>query len=185
MEINIKKCKIMTYSRNEIRINYNYNINNSDIERVDVIKDLGIHFDDRLSFDYHCNHILTTANKRWINIVRNCKDFKNPQVFKTMYTSLVRSVITYGSVIWRPNRQYAIKKFEKLQHKVFRKIAYVQGRPIHRFSHDYSDIAKDLGLPSIESFFDYADMSFLYKTFKENTCNSFISLFNVNDSAYK
>ena len=68
---------------------------------------------------------------------------------------------------------------------MFRKIAYVQGRLIHRFSHNYSDIAKDLGLPSIESFFDYADMSFLYKTFKENNCNSFISLFNVNDSAYK
>ena len=111
-------------------------------------------------------------------------DIKNPLVIKTLYISLVRSVMTYGSVIWRPHYNNAMNKFEKIHHKAFRKIAFLQGCPIDRFSHDYSSIAKKLEIPSVESFFDYLELSFMYKIFSENRIQSFTSLFTLKQNVY-
>lgn len=130
------------------------------------------------------NTILTTANRRWYNIIRNCKDFKNPKTIQTLYVSLVRSVITYGSVIWRPIYKNAINRFEKLQHKAFRKIAFLSGSPIHRNCHNYVDISKKLNIPTINSFFEYSDLTFMYKIFHDDSCNSFSNLFQSSEPDY-
>lgn len=184
MSVNILKTKIMSYTRKVTRIDYNYSMNDAVLCRTDIIKDLGINFDSKLDFEFHCNKILTSANRTWYNILRNCSDFKDPNVIKTLYLSLVRSKITYGSIIWRPIFKNSLQKFEKLQHKALRKIAFLKGTPLPRFCHDYSVIASSLNIPSISSFFHYADLSFTYKTFKENKCTSFIDLFGKNVNQY-
>ncbi len=50
IKLNIKKSKIVSYGR-KINHNYPYYIDKVELEAVDSIKDLGVTFDSKLSFD--------------------------------------------------------------------------------------------------------------------------------------
>ena len=59
MKLNIKKCHVVSFGRN-VDINYKYRIvdeNNQlmELERQDKVKDLGVWFDERLTFKEHIN----------------------------------------------------------------------------------------------------------------------------------
>ena len=58
------------------------------------------------------------------------------------YFSLVRSILTYASTIWRPIFKYDILRLKRIQYIALRKIAYLDGSSIHRFSHEYSAVAQ-------------------------------------------
>ena len=51
--LNITKCKVVTYSRKEELIDYNYHINTQSLSRTDSTRDLGVFFDNKLSFAKH------------------------------------------------------------------------------------------------------------------------------------
>ena len=172
-----KVRRIISYTHNTDKFCYNYKLNDNVIERVTLVKDLGVYFVEGLTFDFYINKMLELANRKWQCIIRNCDDFKNPLVLKTLYISMVRSVGSYGSVIWRPSYNNVIERFGKIQHKVLRKIAFLDGSPMDTFSHDYSVVAKKWNIRTNESFCNYLKLSFMYKLFKENQNSPFIELF--------
>lgn len=101
MELNLKKCKYMRFVRKS-SIHAQYDFAGYQLELVDNFLDLGILFDSKLNF---IAHITMTANKaRGVLgfIKRWAKEFKDPYVTKTLYTSLVRPILEYGSIIWDP-----------------------------------------------------------------------------------
>jgi len=51
INLNIVKCKTVSYGRN-VDNNYHYSINNTELENIESIKDLGVTFDSRLKFSY-------------------------------------------------------------------------------------------------------------------------------------
>jgi hypothetical protein len=53
MELAINKCTVISFSKSNSYNNYDYNINNSKLDRVHKIKDLGITFDSKLKFLAH------------------------------------------------------------------------------------------------------------------------------------
>ena len=53
LKLNTNKCKIAFYGR-DINYDYKYHLSSTDLQRVEVIKDLGVVFDSQLSFVSHC-----------------------------------------------------------------------------------------------------------------------------------
>ncbi|XP_044744098.1 uncharacterized protein LOC123306264 [Coccinella septempunctata] len=53
LPLNISKCKVMSYSRKLTTEEFNYNIGNHILKRVNECKDLGVLFDSKLTFDLH------------------------------------------------------------------------------------------------------------------------------------
>lgn len=91
LELNVTKCKIISYTKRQNYVQFNYNINNSVLERVKTIKDLGIVFDSILSFNEHISHIVNSSFKILGYIVRTTKDFTNIKSIINLYCTLVRS----------------------------------------------------------------------------------------------
>lgn len=52
LDLNVSKCKIMTMTRKETYIMYDYKLSSRSLQRVNVntFRDLGVAFDDQLSF---------------------------------------------------------------------------------------------------------------------------------------
>lgn len=101
MELNINKCKLITFYRGSC-ININYALGSRQLERVSSILDLGVLLDPKLNF---ISHISMTANKaRGVLgfVKRWAKEFKDPYITKILYTSLVRPILEYASVVWDP-----------------------------------------------------------------------------------
>ena len=94
LELNIAKCKLISFGRHELFDNL-YHLDNSALEKVDSIKDLGVIFDCKLKFDIHIIDKVNKANRMLGIIKRNFK-FLSPDAFVMLYKSLIRSHLEYA-----------------------------------------------------------------------------------------
>lgn len=62
LELNIDKCYVIYFSRGRILAEYAYSINNTLLKRITEIKDLGVVFDQQLTFKKHMQEIRTSAH---------------------------------------------------------------------------------------------------------------------------
>ena len=185
MILSIKKCSIISFSRSHNIINFDYKIDNQSLSRLTTIKDLGVTFDSRLTFKPHLDNIIRRSMRNWYFICRHTKEFKDAKSIKTLYLSLVRSILTYASTIWRPIFKFDTYRLERVQHKALRKIAFIDGTPMSRFSHDYSNVATKFNIPSLSSFYEGFDSVFVYKIMSNNLSNNFLkSLLPLNVATY-
>ena len=72
LQLNVGKCKSITYTNKHCALDFTYKINDTALEKVSKITDLGITFDSRLNFGDHIMDISTRAFQRIGFIMRNC-----------------------------------------------------------------------------------------------------------------
>ena len=169
LNLNIQKCKSITFSRSKTNIMGSYFINDIQLEIVDQMRDLGVIFDNKMTFK---QHIYLTVNKGYLTlgfVRRQCRQFRNPQVLLTLYNSLVKPLLTYSSVVWSPFQSNFKIKLERVQHRFFRIIAPRLNLPDPYLDHDYHKIANVLQVPTLTSVRMFKEALFLFKL-----CNSFI-----------
>ena len=117
LSLNLPKCSVMTYSLKHINSIYEYKIGGFILKRVSTVRDLGIIFDQKLSFIDHYDEIFSSSIRALGFIIRNCKSFQLNSTLLSLYTSFVRSKLEYGCVIWSPGYDVHCLKLEKLQRK--------------------------------------------------------------------
>jgi len=83
--------------------------------RVTSIRVLGVIIESNLSFSLHVNIVIKKAFKMLGFINRSTSNFKNINSFKTLYFSLVRFHLEFGSIVWSSNysfiQKYILKMF--------------------------------------------------------------------------
>lgn len=127
MHLNVRKCCIITFTNKKSHIKYDYAIEGQTLERKTVVKDLGILFDNKLTFRDHYDYIINKAYSMLGFIVRSSKGFKNPHSFIYLYNAIVRSTLEYGSTIWSPNYEIHSKRIEGVQRKMLRIVSHKSG----------------------------------------------------------
>lgn len=115
LNYNVEKCKIMSFCRNNQPIENSYELKDTILERVDNFIDLGIVFDSKINFIRHIDVIVGKANCRLGVIKRWSKEFNDPFNTKTLYVSLVRSILEFGCQVWNPHYECHINKIESVQ----------------------------------------------------------------------
>ncbi|KAL1448351.1 hypothetical protein WDU94_015562 [Cyamophila willieti] len=161
MQLNIAKCKIMSFHRKRNPILTNYTINNEVLERVLFMRDLGVTFQPDLTFNLHINNVRSKAVKILGFINRNSKQFRNHKTFIILFFSLVRPILEYATVIWAPYYNNQISKLESVQHRFLRYLAYKQGTRIE--NHDYTEILSTNNMCTLQQRRIMLDVIFLYK----------------------
>lgn len=58
LPINVKKCAVMSTSNSRNKLEFQYQLCNTVLQRVSILRDLGIHFDGKLSFKENVNYII-------------------------------------------------------------------------------------------------------------------------------
>ena len=79
------------------------------------MKDLGIIMDNKMTFKAHINQVVSRAKSALGLVKRFVKGFYCPYVTKSLYTSLVRPVLEYASVVWSPYKACDISRIESVQ----------------------------------------------------------------------
>lgn len=130
LQLNIQKCHIVSFTRRQQTTfqYFNYNINHTSLGRKNVMKDLGITFDSKLTFESHINQIVKKAYKMLGFISRSLNKFKNISTYKILYYTYVRSCLEYGSSVWNPHYEIYVKLIERVQRRftrtIYRKFSY-------------------------------------------------------------
>ena len=123
---NVKKCKVVSYTKKAIKSISDYFINDYKIDRDTTMKDLGIIFDQSLSFNNHIDYVITTSLKTMGFIIRSTKGMNNIVALKSLYYGLVRSRLEYGTVIWNPQYKNNKLKLENIQRKFVKHLHFKQ-----------------------------------------------------------
>lgn len=161
MQFNVEKCKIMQFYRKKAPILYDYVIGDSSMERLSVIRDLGVLFDRELSFNEHIDYIVNKAIKTLGFIKRTLSDFNSLCCFKVLYCSYVRSIVEYASTVWTPYYQKYIEQLERVQKRFLRFVAYKMKIPMEQLN--YADIQQIMQLDSLKNRRVMNDLCTLYK----------------------
>lgn len=117
LEINLKKCKVITFTRKQKSntILADYFIRGQKIDRVDEIRDLGVIMDRQLNFNSHNEYVKKKADAALGFVRRQCRTNFSTETSKLLYTSLVRSNLEFASVVWTPHNNDKISLIESVQ----------------------------------------------------------------------
>ena len=119
------------------------------------MKDLGVTFDQSLSFDVH---IQTTLNKasRMIGIIRRTFTYFNKTSLLLLYKALVRPILEYANEIWYPHLIRQSKAIEIIQRRATKLLHQLKWC-------SYEVRMHYLGLPSLKYRRRRGDMITVYK----------------------
>lgn len=177
LDLNTNKCKSVTFSRNVNRLHFTYQLENVNLEKPRVIRDLGVFFDAELSFVDHIDIIVNKAMRMLGFLFRTLKDFTNIYALKNAYIAVVRSVLEYACSVWSPYYEVHKNRLERVQKKFLRFICYRLRIPVETV--DYSELMKLLNLSSLESRRKYYDLCMLFKIIN-NEIDSMQLLSSIN-----
>jgi hypothetical protein len=109
LELNVGKCKSMTFSRLRHPIEFSYMLGGIVLDRVDSINDLGVIMDKKMSLTGHIDVMVGRALAMLGFVKRLSCEFRDPYTIRTLYVSFVRPQLEYASCVWRPFYAYAAR----------------------------------------------------------------------------
>ena len=118
------------YSKTPKNQENNVYLSNTLLPQNNEVKDLGITFQNNLKFNKHIDNIIFKAKRKIRFLKFKCKRFKNIQLLKIMYNSIIKSNLMYGSIIWNPTQKGKIEELEKVQHLFLRFLSYKTNAPM-------------------------------------------------------
>ena len=124
MQLNIDKCKVMSYTRNRCLIEGAYGLNGKQIEEIYQIKDLGVIFDSKLTCTPHIDYIVNKSLRKLGYLKRHTTTFKDISTIVILYKTLIKPILMYASTVWSPNYADHMKRIESVQHKFFSYASY-------------------------------------------------------------
>lgn len=156
--ISVTKCQCISFTRSPEPINYSYHFNGVAVNRVDVVRDLGVILDSKMTMRNHVDSIVNRSYRSLGFVMRTCKPFQSLSCLKVVYYAYVRSILEYASPIW--SVCYAVHKdrIEKIQKKF---VAHLNFKFKNK-SAGYKGNCRKYNLLSLEDRRKLADMSLLF-----------------------
>jgi hypothetical protein len=125
MSLNIDKCSTISFSlKKKTTLNFNYSINKLCLTNKNTIKDLGVLFDSKLSFNKHVDYIRNKSFMKLGLLKGMCINFHDHSALKTLNFSLVRSQIEYASIIWHTDNIGQNTSLSSVQNNFLRYLSF-------------------------------------------------------------
>lgn len=129
---NTSKCAIMTCSRAQEPINYEYELDGLSLTRVTSMRDLGVVMQSDLKFTKHISDTCAKAFRNLGFVLRETKDLQRTVAACALYNALVRSKLETGAMVWNPYEAKYVSMVEKIQNK-FTRFLYLKRYGIYPF----------------------------------------------------
>lgn len=111
------KCHVLTLGKFEnITHTERYKLGEFELEHVFQEKDLGVIVDTDMRFEQHINAKIAKANSI-AGLIRRSFSFLDGQLFKQLFTSMVRPHLEYCQSVWAPHLKKHTKLIESVQRR--------------------------------------------------------------------
>ena len=100
----------------EENINYKLKINNEELERVKIMKYLGVQLDECLDFNEHTNYITDKVTKK-ICVIHKSHNVISQQIALTLYKSLVSPHFEYCSLVYECTSKHNLNWLQLTQNQ--------------------------------------------------------------------
>ena len=136
------KCHVLTLGKFEnIKYTNRYRICGQEMEHVFSEKDLGVTFDENISFDEHIANKINKANSV-MGLIRRSFSYLDCKSFMSLYCAFVRPHLEYGQSIWSPHLRKHINALEAVQIRATKQVDNLSNMA-------YPERLKKLNLPTL------------------------------------
>lgn len=109
-------------------LTFPFAINGRPIEIATAIRDLGIFYDSKLSFQKHVDQKYASAMSI-INLIFRAFSTRKISTYLRLYKTFVLPILEYLSPLWSPSEKASIQKLESIQRKFTKRLFYRTGLP--------------------------------------------------------
>ena len=159
---------------NQINADISINFNGNTIVPMKTVKNLGVYFDQYMTFESHIDELYKKVMGTLVYLNR-VKDFFEPNTRKTVVQSLALSLINYCLVVWGSTSKSNLNKVQKLQNFAAR----VAVGNVRKYEHVSPHIF-DLGWLKIKDKFNYDVCNFVFKVIRNYLPGGLYDFVNVN-----
>ncbi|EYB81098.1 hypothetical protein Y032_0392g572 [Ancylostoma ceylanicum] len=146
-----------------------YIVSGTILKNCNEIKDLGIHFNSKLSFDTHIRHVINRSFAALFTIFRNIRSNDSLLLIK-LYKCYVLPLLEYASQVWSPSTVKHQRAIERVQ-QTFTKLLLYRSSPNSYHHHRipaYHDRLKKFKLDSLLQRRTFNDLVFCFKVLRMN-----------------
>ena len=159
-------------------ISFVYTICSTVLPSVTEVKDLGVTLTSNLCFNKHVTNIVNKSFQMIGFLRRTLRPFKDPDVFRTMYFTLICSRLEYCSNIWSPSANYQVEKIERVQKKFLKFMCY---KLRITYNVPYLSLCKRFNFEPLSQRRKVSDVTLLNKLFNNKiNCPSMVESINFN-----
>ena len=121
LSLNIDKTVYITFGNycNSVPLNFNLQLNNSNIQRAENCKYLGVYIDYKINWGLHIEKIIKKT-KYLIFIFHKLAELMQQKTLMIIYYALFHSVISYGIIAWGGAFPTQLIILERLQTKILK-----------------------------------------------------------------
>ena len=134
------KCVLMLLGKNHYNRDFYLPSSREPLRIVNQEKDLGVIFDDKLSFSIHIMDQVNKANRIMGAIRRSFTDL-NSDNFRNLFTTMIRPHLEYAATVWSPHMK-DIQLIENVQRRATKHLPKISKLP-------YSERLRQLDLPTL------------------------------------
>jgi hypothetical protein len=120
LELNVGKCRSITFSRLQHPVEFSYMLGGITLDRVDCvdsITDLVVVMHSKMSFSKHIDITVGQALAMLGLVRRLSGELRDPYTLRTLYVSLVYLKFEYASCVWRPFYDVHVNRIERVRIK--------------------------------------------------------------------
>ena len=102
MILYINKCKIINFTRKNVKMTNSYQLCGNNLSNFDGLLDLGVYLDSKLNLKSHIDYVVSRANSVMGFIFRESRELTDPYCIRALFFALVRSILEYACPVWSP-----------------------------------------------------------------------------------
>ena len=158
MTFNATKCKHMRLGRQQLDFAYHMVDKEGNIHTLESVsseKDLGVTFDNKLTFSEHIENVTKKANAVLATIKRTYTNI-DIKSFTLLYKALVRPHLEYAQEVWSPQWKKDQDAIEKVQRRATKLVKQLRNM-------SYEERLRALRLPTLQHRRLRGDMITMYK----------------------
>lgn len=149
---------------------HNIQVNNEIIDKNNIVKFLGVHIEEDLSWHEHCSKLVSTLGTKFY-LFQNLKDYLEQSYLINIYYSEIESRIRYGILLWgtSPHAETVLRA----QKRIIRCITSAEYRAPCR------PIFKKLGILTVINLYVLEVASFIHESNYLNYTNQTLHSYNM------
>jgi hypothetical protein len=168
LKFNESKCQVISVISSIPKFVYQYKLSGINLSRVDEVIDLGINISHNLKWNVHVNTIIKKAFSRLWLILRTVGFDSPAKIKQTLYLTLVRSILEFGSTVWSPTSKELLSLLESVQRKATHIIVNNKPRWIEGYK-NYKERLLECNLLPTSYRREITDIITFLRSFNSNT----------------
>ncbi|XP_046666492.1 uncharacterized protein LOC124358242 [Homalodisca vitripennis] len=179
MELKIQKCAVLSFSRSQDVIRFDYSLDDSALKHVTSIRDLRVVVNTHFNPHDHVSHICNKAIAMLGFVLRASKNFRSANTLDFLYRTVIRPILEYASIVWSPYYKTHIEAIKRIKTRGLRIHGLHLG--VQYMDAPVAELRRSLDLAPLQERKRTDDLIFLYKIVNGDTdCSKLTKLLDYS-----